>query len=397
MVRRNLLGRSVSLNDFGAIQSPIRHRQFTFQNPQSTILISMTRTRLLAALLLASALTFSACSSEEAPDPPDAEPMSVTTAVAAESAEPTVYRYSGTIRGARRIPLSTKMMGTITSLDVEAGDRVRRGQTLVQVRSQNVRAQKRQVEARLQEARAALKNAKTTFERMKSLKAKDSATQKEFDDAETGYERAKARVEALESQLAEINDTLDYSTITSPIDGFVVEKRAEEGALATPGQPLLIVEKLDDLKAVVQVPETEINRFQTGETVSVTVGAADQAKRSGVVTQINPAGNDASRQFEVQVRLERENTSAIKSGMYAEILYPVEAVASLTVPEAAIVHRGQLTGLFAVRDSTALLRWVRLGEKRGDRVEVLSGLKPGETYVADASGRILDGQTVHAQ
>ncbi|HHP7239577.1 efflux RND transporter periplasmic adaptor subunit [Longibacter sp.] len=357
----------------------------------------MTRTRLLAALLLTSALTFSACSSEEAPNPSDAEPMSVTTAVAAESAEPTVYRYSGTIQGARRIPLSTKMMGTITSLDVEAGDQVRRGQTLARVRSQNLKAQKQQVEARLQEARAALQNAETNFDRIRTLKAKDSATQKEFDDAKTGYERAKARVQALEGQLAEINDTLDYATITSPIDGFVVEKRSETGALATPGRPLLVVETLDDLKALVQVPEAEINRFQMGESVSVTVGAADQAKRSGIVTQINPAGNYASRQFEVQVRLDRENTSAIKSGMYAEILYPVEAVPSLTVPEAAIVHRGQLTGLFAVRDSTALLRWVRLGEKRGDRVEVLSGLRPGETYIADAAGRILDGQTVHTR
>jgi len=115
------------------------------------------------------------------------------------------------------------------------------------------------------------------------------------------------------------------------------------------------------------------------------------------VTQINQAGNYASRQFEVQVRLERESTSAIKSGMYAELLYPVQDAPTLTVPEEAIVHRGQLTGLFAVRDSIALLRWVRVGKQRGSRIEVLSGLKPGETYVADASGRILDGQTVHAQ
>ncbi|PEN14661.1 efflux transporter periplasmic adaptor subunit [Longibacter salinarum] len=357
----------------------------------------MTPSRLLAALLLASALTFSACSSEESTDPSDAEPMSVTTAVAAESAEPTVYRYSGTIQGARRIPLSTKMMGTITSLDVEAGDRVRRGQTLVQVRSQNVRAQKRQVEARLQEARAALKNAKTNFERIESLKAKDSATQKEFDDAETGFERAKARVEALESQLAEINDTLDYSTITSPIDGFVVEKRAEEGALATPGRPLLVVETLDELKAVVQVPEAEINRFKMGESVNVEIGAADDATLSGEVTQINPGGNYASRQFEVQVKLNRDDAGDIKSGMYAEVLYPVEEAPTLTVPADAIVHRGQLTGLFAVHDSTALLRWVRVGEQRGDRIEVLSGLRPGETYIADATGRILDGQTVRTQ
>lgn len=361
----------------------------------------MMSSRPLSALLLAAILLLTACGSEDPPTRSSTEPISVTTAVAATSSVPSIHRYSGTIQGARRIPLSTKMMGTVTNLDVEAGDRVREGQTLVRVRSQNVRAQKRQVEARLQEARAALQNAETNFERIKALKEKDSATQKEFDDAKTGYERAKARVQALESQLAEINDTLNYATLTSPIDGYVVEKRSEEGALATPGRPLLVVETLEELKAVVQVPESEINRFATGDSVTVEVGAAEDARVPGIVTQINPAGHRASRQFEVQVRLRRGDLPSgrrmLKSGMYAEVLYPMEQAPALTVPRDAIVQRGQLTGLFAVQDSTALLRWVRTGGTRGERVVVLSGLRPGETYVADATPRILDGQPVRAR
>jgi RND family efflux transporter MFP subunit len=312
----------------------------------------------------------------------------------------TIARYSGTLRGNRRVPLSTKMMGTITDLDLDVGDRVRSGQTLARVQSQSVRAQKRQVQARLQEAEAALRNAKTTFDRIKALKEKDSATQKEFDDAQTAYQSAQARVEALKSQLDEINETLAYATITSPIDGFVVEKRAEEGGFATPGRPLLVVESLDDLKAVVQVAESDINRFAVGDSVTVEVGAAGNAQRPGTVTQINPSGNYASRQFEVQVQLRQRPSApneaqALKSGMYAELLYPMEVSTALTVPETALVHRGQLTGLFTVSDSTALLRWVRIGETRGDRVEVLSGLRSGETYIADTSPRLVDGQPVH--
>jgi hypothetical protein len=87
----------------------------------------------------------------------------------------------------------------------------------------------------------------------------------------------------------------------------------------------------------------------------------------------------------------------LKSGMYAQVLYPMEEAPALTVPRDALVQRGQLTGLFAVQDSTALLRWIRTGDTRGDRVVVLSGLRPGETYVADATPRILDGQPVRAR
>jgi RND family efflux transporter MFP subunit len=320
--------------------------------------------------------------------------VSVETATVEATAVTELSRYSGTVRGAQRVPLSTKMMGTVTQLDVEEGDRVQKGEVLVRVRSQNVQAQKRQVQARLQEARAALENAETNFERIRALYEQESATEKEFDDARTAYERAQARVEALESQLDEIEDTLAYATVTSPIDGYVVEKRSEEGALAAPGRPLLVVETIDEMKAVVQVPEADINRFSVGDSVTVEVGAAGDERRTGVVTQVNPAGNYASRQFSVQVRLGRAGDPALKSGMYAQVLLPTDETRALTVPASALVEQGQLTGLYTVKDGTVLLRWVRTGKHYGDRIEILSGLSEGERYVVNGEQRLLDGQAV---
>ena len=359
------------------------------------------RSRSTLAVFLLTAVTvagLTACSSSEEPSAPsEQEPVAVETATAQATTVTRTFRYSGTIQGTRRVPLSTKMMGTVTQMDVEEGDRVSAGEVLVRVRSQNVEAQKRQIQARLQEARAALDNAKVNFERMKALREKDSATQKEFDDAKTAYEQAQARVEALESQLDEIEDTLDYATVRAPIDGYVVEKRSEEGALAAPGRPLLVVETLDDLKAVVQVPSSDINRFTVGDSVTVEVGAAGNVQRTGVVSQVNPAGNYASRQFTVQVRLERSDDPSIKSGMYAQVLFPGAPTTAVTVPRQSVVQRGQLNGLYAVKDSTVLLRWVRVGKEYGDRIEILSGLREGETYVLDGRQRLLDGQPVEAR
>ena len=354
----------------------------------------------LRVLLLSTALALltAACGSDEATVPAaEQDPVPVTTATATVAETPEVNRYSGTIQGTRRVPLATKMMGTVVSLDVEEGDRVSQGQTLVRVQSQNVQAQKRQVEARLREARAARDNAKATFDRIQALHEKDSATQQEFDNAQTGYERAQAQVEALDSRLEEVNDMLAYATVRSPIDGFVVAKRSEEGALAAPGQPLLVVETLDALKAVVTVPSESINRFAVGDSVTVQIGAAGDIERTGTVTQVNPAGNYASRQFQVQVRLDTGDRSGIKSGMYAQVLHTAGSRSALTVPEQALIQRGQLTGVFTIADGKALLRWVRTGAQHGDRVEILSGLRSGETYVADASPRILDGQPVQVQ
>ena len=359
--------------------------------------------RFLFVSLTVVSLAIAGCGEEAPPDPSGQESVSVETATATAYTRTEVGRYRGTIQGVRRVPLSTKMMGTVEALPVEEGDRVRAGQVLARIRSENVEAQRSQVQARLREARAARDNAETQFERIEALREQDSATEQEFDNAQTAYERAQATVEALEGRLAETEDMLTYATIEAPIDGYVVEKRAETGGLATPGRPLLVVETLDALKAVVQVPEHAVNRFAPGDSVTVRVGAAGDRVQPGVVAQVNPSGNRTSRQFEVHVRLPDGASAAatteggVKSGMYAEVVHRTGTASTLTVPRAALVERGQLTGLYAVSDGRALLRWVRTGPRRGDRVEVLSGLRPGETYVADARPRIADGQPVEVE
>ncbi len=355
--------------------------------------------RLLFVPLVVMSLTLAGCGDDPSPEASAPAPVTVDTATAALATSAEVGRYRGTLQGQRRVPLSTKMMGTITTLTVEEGDRVREGQTLARIQSQNVEAQREQVRARLREARAARDNAQRQFERIQSLREKDSATEQEYDNAQTAYERAQAQVEALEGKLEETDDMLSYATIEAPMAGSVVEKRAEAGGLAAPGQPLLVVETTDALKAVVQVPAQEINRFATGDSVTVRIGAAGNRVQTGVVTQVNPSGHYASRQFEVQVRLPDPpaDGGALKSGMYAEVEHRTGTASTLTVPAQALVERGQLTGLYAVSDGRALLRWVRTGTREGERVEVLSGLRPGEAYVTDATPRIADGQPIRTE
>ena len=358
--------------------------------------------RFLFVPLTVVSLAIAGCGEEAPPDPAERDSVSVETATATAYTSAEVGRYRGTIQGMRRVSLSTKMMGAVEALTVEEGDRVQAGQTLARIRSENVEAQRSQVQARLREARAARDNAETQFERIQALREQDSATEQEFDNAQTAYKRAQAQVEALEGKLAETEDMLTYASIEAPMDGYVVEKRVETGGLSTPGRPLLVVETLDALKAVVQVPEQAINRFAPGDSVTVRIGAAGDRVQPGVVTQVNPGGNPTSRQFEVHVRLPDARSAAatdggVKSGMYAEVVHRTGTASTLTVPQAALVERGQLTGLYAVSDGRALLRWVRTGPQRGDRVEVLSGLRPGETYVADATRRIADGQPVEVE
>lgn len=356
------------------------------------------RTRYPASLALFSLilmLGLSACG-DDAPEALNAEqavPVRMQEVNTTEVQQ--AYRYSGTVQGMNKVQLSTKMLGRITSLSVEEGDRVRKGQVLARIKSEGVQAQKTQVLANLQEAEAGLVNAETNYQRMKTLHEAQSATRKEFDDASTHYEMMQARRAALQGKLHEVDDVLGYAVITAPIDGYVVQKMAEAGSIASPGMPLLVVENTQSLEVIAQVPETDIQRFAVGDTVDIEIGAVGDATMRGTVTQINPAGHTASRQFKVQVAVLGSARDDVKSGMYARVVLRKGTRSVIAVPEDALIQRGQLTGLLTVdQQNRALLRWVRTGKQYGDTVEILSGLAEGERYIAAHEGRLNDGQQV---
>ncbi|WP_456427275.1 efflux RND transporter periplasmic adaptor subunit [Rhodocaloribacter sp.] len=349
---------------------------------------------ILSSLSLIVALSLSACGDDASPAREEPAPTPVRLQKVERTQTAPAHRYPGTLQGESRVQLSTRMMGRIAYLRVEEGDRVRRGQTLVRLRSEDVEAQKEQVLANLREAEAALANAETNYRRMQALYEAESATKKEFEDAATGYEMAQARVAALRGKLDEVEEALTYTVVTAPFDGYVVQKRAEEGDLAAPGAPLLVVEDTRRLKVVAQAPERDVDRLAVGDTVDVEVGAPGDRTTRGVISRINPSAHPTSRRFDVHVRM-LGDTSAFKSGMYARVVVRQGTRAVIAVPEAALLHRGQLTGLFTVDpENRALLRWVRTGKRLGDKVEVLSGLREGEVYVAASEGRLADGQKV---
>lgn len=349
----------------------------------------------LVTLSLALVLSLSACGTDT-PQTRDAGPAVPVRLQEVQTTEvQQAYRYSGTVQGMNKVHLSTKMLGRITALSVEEGDRVRKGQVLARIKSQDVEAQKAQVLANLQEAQAGLTNAETNYRRMKTLHDAQSATRKEFEDASTHYAMMQARIAALQGKLREVDDVLGYAVVTAPIDGYVVQKMAEAGSMASPGMPLLVVENTQRLEIIAQVPETDIQRFAVGDTVEIEIGAVGKAETRGIVTQINPSGHHASRQFRVTVGVLGGARADVKSGMYARVVLRKGVRSVIAVPQDALIQRGQLTGLLTVdQQNRALLRWVRTGKQYGDHVEILSGLAEGEMYVAAHEGRLTDGQPV---
>lgn len=303
---------------------------------------------------------------------------------------------SGKIQASNNADLSTRMMGYVTKVHVNMGDKVRKGQLLVSIKNNDLQAKKAQVNAGINEATAAFNNAQKDYKRFKNLFTDNSATQKELDDITTNFEMAKARLESAKQMRNEINAQLAYSNITAPFNGIITNKNIETGDMANPGIPLISIETPNNFDVIAMVPETEISQIKKGTDVDVIVKSLNKTVK-GFVTEISTSAKHTGGQYLVKIDLDKTDAN-ILSGMFTTVQFPVEQKTKSTmvlIPTEAIVTNGQLSGVYTVSQSnTAMLRWLRLGRTYNNQVEVLSGLNEDESYIVSADGKLFNGVNV---
>lgn len=349
-----------------------------------------------------------------------------------------VYEAVGTVRSCTTSILSAKIMGHVLAVLVREGDRVRPGQVLVQIDDREVQAQLRKAEAGWREAESAREEierairaaesareaarahadlAAATFRRYEALFARHSVSAQEFDEARTRYQaaaaeaeraeevlrslRAKreqvlAKIEQARADLAAAHVALGHTRVTAPIAGLVTAKSVEVGMLVTPGMPLFTIEDETRYRLEVSVPESQIAAVRPGDSVLVEIDASRSAPLLGRVAEVVPAADPMSRSYMVKIDLPAEKATTLRSGLYGKARFRIGQRRALTIPQTAVLNRGQLTSVYVVEDSgLARLRLITLGKSYGDRVEVLSGLTEGERIVAENPQVVREGNRVH--
>jgi RND family efflux transporter MFP subunit len=209
-------------------------------------------------------------------------------------------------------------------------------------------------------------------------------------------EGAAARIRQAKAGLASAAVTRKDAVVTAPSDGVITAKFVEEGALASPGMPLLGMDTLRGYRVDAVLPETYFGEVRPGLQVSVKVPASGAGPLRGTIRTIVPAADPRSRSFVLKVTLEEE--PPVTSGMFARVEVPIGRAAAILIPPEAVVRKGQLTGLFVLGDGEiARFRLVRLGRMVQGGVEVLSGLEKGERFASPADPRLKDGVRVETK
>lgn len=320
-------------------------------------------------------------------------PISVHVNQVNENSTSAVLSVSGKIQAVSSADLSTRMMGYVKDVHVNVGDRVKKGQLLVSINATDLQAKRAQVNAGITEAKAAFSNAEKDYLRYKNLYLAKSASQKEMDDMTAHFEMAKARLEVANQMKNEINAQFSYTNISAPFSGTITRKTCKIGDMASPGAPLISIEKLGEFEVLAMVPETEISNIKKGMDVAVRVKASNTLI-SGKVTEVSASSKHTGGQYAVKVTLNKTDTS-IRSGMFTTVQIPMETKSTteaVLIPNSILVQKGQLTGIYVISSTnTAMLRWIRVGKTIGNNVEVLSGLSQGEFYITSSKGKLYNG------
>ncbi|RPI36896.1 MAG: efflux RND transporter periplasmic adaptor subunit [Nitrospiraceae bacterium] len=304
------------------------------------------------------------------------------------------YETSGTVRAKTISTVASRTMGTVTSVKVKEGDRVGSGQLLLTLDDSDVVQRVKAAEEALEGAKQQQYLSDITYQRYKKLYDEKALAGQELDQIETQKKIADSEYERAKAMLAEARVSHSFAKIISPSSGIITEKKIETGSMAVPGMPLLAVEDNSAYRIEVNVDEKMSGRVKAGMEVSVFIEALNR-ELSGKVTEVVPSIDPMSRSFLVKIALRGED---LKNGYYARVSIPVGKKEALLVSKKAVVEKGQLTGVYAVdRNSVITYRLVRAGKLYGDKVEILSGLNPGDTVVVDGVEKTVDGGIVKQQ
>ncbi len=340
----------------------------------------------------------SGCGSGESRIPREKRPVAVEVVRAIKGSVNLTFPTTGTITPKQEALISPKIGGRIERIYVDEGDEVRKGKILVELERDRLEIAEKEAQAALKEAEAQLKNLQAVLKRRKKLFGEGVVGEEVYEDTSTEVALAEARVERAEAVLATARQDLEDSVVRAPFDGFVVEKRMNEGemASATAASAILWVMDIRTVEVECGLSEDRRRFVSVGDEVLVEVDAYPGEAFGGKVTTVNPMVDPESRTFKIKIEILNE-TFRLESGMFArvKVIQRVKDEAVL-IPLSAVTERRGDRVVFAVDGDVARMKVVEVGMRQGDLVEVIRGVDDGELVVVEGFYALKDGVKVKA-
>jgi RND family efflux transporter MFP subunit len=387
---------------------------------------------LVAALALASCKSDYQASQRQGARTADAKaPRQVKTTAVAETPFGETVTANGTLAAFDQTTVSVKVPGRLSTISVDLGSVVRRGQVIAQIGPEDYRLRVQQAEAGLAQARARLglspqgnddsidpeqtstvRQARAVYDearfnrdRAARLVEQGVIAKAEFDSANSTFKVAESRYQDAyeevrnrqgilaqrKSELALAQQQLKDTSVVAPLDGVVQEKRASVGEYLAAGAPVVNVVRMDPLRLRAEIPERESRTVHTGQDVRVTV-EGDATVYLGKIMRLSPVIAEQNRVLIVEADV--RNNGSLRPGSFAHAeIVTNDAKMAVTVPNNAIVTFAGIEKVIVVQNGKALERPITTGRRSPEFTEIVAGVNVGEKVVVDP-GNLQSGQAV---
>ncbi|ABI75558.1 efflux transporter, RND family, MFP subunit [Hyphomonas neptunium ATCC 15444] len=306
---------------------------------------------------------------------------------------------TGTVTAARRSPISSEIAGKIAQLQVEEGDRIPSGGVLATLDARRARLASRQAQAAMRQAEAELVDAERRLEMARRLAERRAVSEDERGTLETEVQTDRAVLERLRAEAGEQALLIDMHEIRAPFAGVVAQRFTEAGAWVEPGDPVVELVDLDQLRIDVAAPQEFYPRLAGGARATVRLDAQPGSALEGTLLSAVPVASPGSRTFLARIVVSNEN-AALMPGLSAKVtLHLPTGNRHPVIPRDALIRHpdGRTTAWVVVSAGGALTaqeRNIVTGRAFAGRVEVRRGLSDGDSVVTEGNEGLQPGQAV---
>ncbi len=299
----------------------------------------------------------------------------------------------GTIAAEHDAVLTSRAIGPVVGKHVKIGDAVRRGQLLVEIESDMSGGGLAQATGALAQAQASLALSERNYRRFESLYAKKACSELELDMARMQFEQSRGAVEQAQGAVNAASAVAGESSLRAPFDAMVVDILVSVGDMVAAGRPVIHLQSSEGRELQFTVRAGDRRFVRSGDRIPFTVESqAELGVQYATITEVAPAADPTTHSFAAKAALANH---ALPAGLTAQMTLLGDSTEMILVSNDTVYRTGGLTLVSTVDESgKTRTRAVSLGQRFGERVEVLSGLRAGERVVANRTGVIPEGTRI---
>ncbi len=313
----------------------------------------------------------------------------VKLAVVHSESIPQTETYTATVESDVKNNISPNMAYRIERILVEVGDRVSKGQCVVQLDESSLQQLKLQIDNQ----KLVLANVQTDFNRIEELFKIGGISKADYDNAKVQLESQQTQLNVLKTQLSQMSKN---TQLFSPISGVVTARNYDNGDMYG-GQPILTIEQTNPVKLMVNISENHYKDVKKGQTVDITLDAYEGETFTGKVTIVNPNVDATTHTFPVEITINNPEQK-VRPGMFARATVNFGDKEHVLIPDEALVKQigagDRYVYVYDAASKTVSYNKVELGRHIGESYEIFSGVNPGDQVVVAGQARLNNGKEV---